>query len=41
MYKFDVYQYLIIMTMENQERDAAIQQINSCKAGFRAAKTRQ
>lgn len=26
--------------MENQDRDAAIQQINSCKAGFRAAKTR-
>lgn len=29
------------MTMENQDRDAAIQQINACKAGFRAAKTRQ
>lgn len=27
--------------MENEDRDAAIQQINTCKACFRSAKTRQ
>jgi hypothetical protein len=40
MYKFVFTNYSIIKSMENQEREAAILQINNGKAYFRSAQTK-